>query len=409
MQRTRWIAWMIALILLAGVSGRLVAQGPVVLPNPPKKVAKPIVTVECDLPCTWKLDGLDKGHLQAGQTGKASLDKPGPHKVIALTEDGADQVSQDVTSTKPGETVSVDLHLGVVRSKRLETELKQQQARKTSDSQKVQETTVRKAESDEAATWNREGAQFRNQQRYTEAMPLFERACNSGSMEGCKNLGLLYKAGLGVPRDYAHTRGLLRKACEGGNNEACANLGEMFAAANEGGQDFGVAKTLYERSCENGSMQGCSGLGDLYVQGAGVPVDYRQAGVLYVRSCNSGYLDACAHVAGMYLNGLGVQKNEAQAGTIDQKACQQGSLVACNDLGGIYEHGQGVAQNYSQAASLYEKACNNGYMLSCIHLGQMEESGHGIAKNKHYAHILYQKACDAGVTEACDKAARTPH
>jgi len=408
MQRKTGIRWILALVfLVAPPCSRLVAQGPVVLPTP-KKIVKPALVVECDLPCTWKLDGVEKGHLQPGQTGRVSLDKQGPHKVAAFTEDGADQIAQDISSIKNGETLTLDLHLGPIRLKRLEAELKQQQSNKTEDVKKTQDDTARKTASDQAAAWNRQGAQFRNQQRYTEALPFFERACNAGNVDGCKNLGLLYKAGWGVTRDYAHARGLLRKACEAGNDEACSNLGEMFAATNQGGQDFGVAKTLYERSCENGYVQGCAGLGDLYVLGAGVSVDYRQAGGLYTRACKSGYMDGCARVAGMYLNGLGVKKDEVQAGAIDQKACEGGSLMACNDLAEIYEHGRGVQQNYAQAVSLYEKACTNGYMPSCISLGQIEEAGRGVAKNKHYAHMLFQKACDAGLTDACAQASKTP-
>mgnify|MGYP000400547491 CR=1 FL=1 len=41
----------------------------------------------------------------------------------------------------------------------------------------------------------------------------------------CRSLGLLYRDGAGLPRDYARAATLFRKACDGGFGAGCVDLG----------------------------------------------------------------------------------------------------------------------------------------------------------------------------------------
>jgi hypothetical protein len=63
-----------------------------------------------------------------------------------------------------------------------------------------------------------------DQQRYSEARPLFQKACDGGYMQGCTMLGRLYEDGQGVTEDQALARTLYQKACDGGNQDACTSL-----------------------------------------------------------------------------------------------------------------------------------------------------------------------------------------
>jgi TPR repeat protein len=62
------------------------------------------------------------------------------------------------------------------------------------------------------------------QQSWERAAPLYERACDGGVMDACKNLGGMYMIGVGVPHDEERSRALFRRACDGGEQEACAML-----------------------------------------------------------------------------------------------------------------------------------------------------------------------------------------
>ena len=61
-------------------------------------------------------------------------------------------------------------------------------------------------------------------QDYVRASQLYERACASGDVTGCYNLGVLLEIGLGVPEDQARASALYEQACQGSYQRACARL-----------------------------------------------------------------------------------------------------------------------------------------------------------------------------------------
>ncbi len=75
-----------------------------------------LLLVTCDLACTWTLDGEAKGRIDAGGSVKAQI-AAGPHKVVAVTEDGKDTVSTSVDG-KAGAQTLVSLALQPVRDAR---------------------------------------------------------------------------------------------------------------------------------------------------------------------------------------------------------------------------------------------------------------------------------------------------
>jgi hypothetical protein len=76
-----------------------------------------MLLVLCDLACNWKLDGESKGRIDAGGSTKAKVDL-GQHLVVAVTDDGADQVKQLSDVKGAGQTV-VNLEIKPVRDARL--------------------------------------------------------------------------------------------------------------------------------------------------------------------------------------------------------------------------------------------------------------------------------------------------
>ena len=54
-----------------------------------------------------------------------------------------------------------------------------------------------------------------------------KKACDSGNMLGCTNLGSMYANGEGVEKDLGKAAQLYKKACDGGNMLGCRNLGVM--------------------------------------------------------------------------------------------------------------------------------------------------------------------------------------
>ena len=55
-----------------------------------------------------------------------------------------------------------------------------------------------------------------------------KKACDSGNMLGCSNLGSRYAIGNGVEKDLGKAVELFKKACDGGDMDGCRNLGIMY-------------------------------------------------------------------------------------------------------------------------------------------------------------------------------------
>ena len=69
----------------------------------------PTLLVLCDLVCDWKLDGRNMGRIEAGGSAKQKID-PGQHTVIAVTQDGLDEMRRTAVAEKSG-LLAVSLEL----------------------------------------------------------------------------------------------------------------------------------------------------------------------------------------------------------------------------------------------------------------------------------------------------------
>jgi hypothetical protein len=94
-------------------------EGPILRPRAPA-AAKPTgatLLVLCDLACDWKLDGKTQGRIDAGGSARAKVDL-GQHLVVAVTDDGLDQIKEMSEVKTTGQTV-VNLELKPVRDARI--------------------------------------------------------------------------------------------------------------------------------------------------------------------------------------------------------------------------------------------------------------------------------------------------
>ena len=88
-----------------------------------------------------------------------------------------------------------------------------------------------------------------------------KKACDSGNMLGCSNLGSRYAIGNGVEKDLGKAVELFKKACDGGDMLGCSNLGFMYAHGNGVEKNEQKAAELYKKACDGGEMNACRSLG----------------------------------------------------------------------------------------------------------------------------------------------------
>jgi TPR repeat protein len=242
-------------------------EGPILHP---KKPAPATLLVTCDLACSWKLDGEMKGVIAEGESKKTQVSL-GQHLIDAVTQDGQDKVEEKIEVKASGQAI-IHIELQPIRGARFKAE---------------------------AAKVSEQGMALYDVERYAEAKPLLEKACDGGSLAGCTALGSLYYMGQGVVRDQLRAQDLFRKSCSGNYMAACTAIGNLYLAhpfsASDGvPQEAIYARPYFERVCNGGDMQGCNNLGRFYENGlGGVERDVSYARTLYKQACEGGYSEAC--------------------------------------------------------------------------------------------------------------------
>ena len=100
-----------------------------------------------------------------------------------------------------------------------------------------------------------------------------------------------------------------KKACDSGNMRGCHNLGVMYTNGDGVEKDFGKAVQLFKKACDGGEVRGCYNLGVMYADGDGVEKNEQKAAELYKKACDGGDLDGCRNLVVMHTNGNGVEKD----------------------------------------------------------------------------------------------------
>ena len=136
---------------------------------------------------------------------------------------------------------------------------------------------------------------------FSDAVPVFERACGSGEAVACSHLGYMYENSIGVPGNFAKKQAFYSKGCDGGEGFACNDLGieHDVSCQMKSASDCPVAVSLYAKSCDLGFAQGCQHLGSMYHRGAGVERDDVRAEALFRKACNGGAAGACEELENM--------------------------------------------------------------------------------------------------------------
>jgi TPR repeat protein/CHAT domain-containing protein len=246
------------------------------------------------------------------------------------------------------------------------------------------------------------GRAYRKAERYGDARTVSERAADAGVLAGMVNLGLLYRDGLGVLKDYAEAVRWLRKAADQGHAHAQDNLGWMYEHGRGVAQDDVEAVRWYRRAAEQGHAISQNNLGWMYEHGRGVAQDDVEAVRWYRRAAEQRDPSAQFNLALMYANGRGVAQDDAEAVRWYRMAAEQGDASAQNNLGQMYYDGRGVTQDDAEAVRWYRMAAEQGRASAQNNLGRMYEQGRGMAREDAEAVRWYRRAADQGHAGAQD-------
>jgi TPR repeat protein len=374
-------------------------------PTPPKPVPPTTLHVSCDLACEWALGGAMQGTLVQGSSTTVTV-TPGQFVVWAHTIDGPDQFRTEIVANASRQT-EVNVALKPIRDARL--------------------TKERTEIAGQAIT-------LYEQKRYSEAEPLFGRACNDGDAASCNYLGSMYLNGTGVSKDEPRAVELYTKACDAGIPEGCNNLGDLYSHVSIGGSydaaNASRAKTLYVRACDAGNGAGCDSLGKMYrdgmfdinlggamirMSGPDFPKDETKAATLFTKACEAANGAGCTDLGNMYVSGTVVSKDETRAVALYTKACDAGDGPGCSNLGSMYRDGSGVPKDIDNALLYLDKGCKMGNQWGCDRWKELHQPQPGMQElfdsafdreinhNKYKEGIpSYETACRGGVNRACE-------
>jgi TPR repeat protein len=234
--------------------------------------------------------------------------------------------------------------------------------------------------------------------------------CDKGHAGSCYQLGLLYRGGLGVPRDDARALGLFDKACTGGSLMGCVSQGLQYQYGYGTAKDFNKSLALFKRACDEGEEYGCLNLGVVIERGEGAPKDDARAAQLYKHACNGGVATACVDVGRLTQRGAGgLTADDALAFHLFKRACDGRNGAGCAELGRCYEAGRGVTADLARAMDLYQHACDSKEEFAdqaCALLGKIYVEGRpGVPQDKDKGIGLLRPACssdDSFKRMACD-------
>ena len=114
-----------------------------------------------------------------------------------------------------------------------------------------------------------------------------------------RNVALMLRKGLGVPKDPRKAEGILRTAAATGMPNAQVDLAEMYLNGETGPPRPKRALPLLKRAADAGHPLGQYLLGQMYEEGNAVPKDINRAAELYISSARGGLQEAKERLASL--------------------------------------------------------------------------------------------------------------
>ncbi len=187
-----------------------------------------------------------------------------------------------------------------------------------------------------------------------------EKAARSGNSSAELNLGVMYAAGWGVPRNYGAALYWLQSAAKQRNTIAITNLGILYLNGWGVRQDYLEARRYFQSAAEAGDPVAMDNLGYIYDHGLGSAQDQAAAANWYRRAADHDDPLGQNNLADLYLRGEGVPQSDSIAFTFFKESALQGNTAAQIKLGYMYLNGRGTPADAESAYVWLKRAALKG-------------------------------------------------
>lgn len=241
-------------------------------------------------------------------------------------------------------------------------------------------------------------------------------------------LGMVYRNGYGVEKNYTFAYGLYEKAAKMGSPLACYLLGDMICKPLDGiPADYYKAKTYYNKAMDMGAAGGYTGMAWLYLDSNRlgenlkeaialtekavdinpysanalmflgklywVESDMEKASRYFTRAADLGQTEAMAYVGVFCIEGIGMVKNEQKGIDYLTKAANSGNGRALASLGREFFLGRVINRDCVKSVTYLEEAANKGEIdalgdLGFIYYYASRHTRFGYFRNKYFNSII---------------------
>ncbi len=249
---------------------------------------------------------------------------------------------------------------------------------------------------------------------YAAAVSRYRILARAGVARAQRELGRLYAAGRGVPRDPERALSWLRKAAAQGDLPAMRTLAAMLLAGEGTPRNTVAALTWYRLAAERNDPIAMHRLGRLLLRGEeDIAVDLEGAVTWLGEAARRGYLPARIDLAdALVARGAPGDAGEAErlyrrARAELERRAETGDAWALEQLGRLHLAGKGVPANARRAAAYYERALARGRERVRLKLARLyRDGGPDLPPDRAAALRLYTVAADAGDAGAAYQAGR---
>jgi len=164
-------------------------------------------------------------------------------------------------------------------------------------------------------------------QQTPAAVAAFRKAADKGSTSAMVELGVMYAAGTGVPKDDAQARSYFERAAKAGNASGAMKLAALPGAVG-GTSDPAQTRAMLARAADANSAEAQFQLGLMMAQGVGGPQDDAGARAMFEKAAAQNHPGALEWMGSFAINGRGGPKDEAAAKGYYERAAALGNADA---------------------------------------------------------------------------------
>jgi TPR repeat protein len=161
-------------------------------------------------------------------------------------------------------------------------------------------------------------------QQIPAAVATFRKAADKGSTSAMVELGVMYAAGTGVPKDDAQARSYFERAANAGNATGATKLAMLPGAAGNA-SDPTQARAMLAKAAEANSAEAQFQLGLMMAQGVGGPKDDVGARAMFERAAAQNHPGALEWMGSFAANGRGGPADKEAAKGYYERAAALGN------------------------------------------------------------------------------------